>query len=260
MKHRNRPTSISEFKHNCGPNWTASLFHHLQFLIRLAVAIILLHIFILFPGNIHAEDYEYQYFHEEKKYTPFSDYIPKSRLHFRTVPHYLEDYYLLYSMKQYYNEGSLRRNIERLKTALNSKFRHPSQALVKTESEAEYLKYRNLMFMHINMLIMRDQLKIAARYDMRKLNFYNLDFAEDIRKSLDTAAEYYREALPYWQEARKYAMKASEIKITTDLGTIESERYSIINGNTDFGKIIENYLQRIEKKKIVLDNAIARNK
>jgi hypothetical protein len=229
-------------------------------MIRPSGILIILFLFTLYPGAIQAEDYEYQYFHEEKKYTPFSDYIPRSRLHFRTVPHYLEDYYLLYSMKEYYNEGSLRRNIERLKTALNSKFRHPSQALVKIETEEEYLKYRNLMFMHINMLIMRDQLKIAARYDMRKLYFYNLDFAEDIRKSLDIAAQYYREALPYWHEARKYAVKASEIRITTDLGTIESERYSIITGNTDFGKTIETYLQRIEKKKIVLDNAIARNK
>ncbi len=260
MNYWNRPTSILKLKCACNPGGTTGRTHHLPFPIGLAATVILLHVFTLSPRALHAEDYQYQYFHEENKYTPFSDYIPKSRLHFKTVPHYLEDYYLLYSMKQYYNEGSLRRIIERLKTALNSKFRHPSQALVKIESEAEYLKYRNLMFMHINMLIMRDQLKIAARYDTRKLYFYNLDFAEDIRKSLDTAAEYYREALPYWQEARKYALKASEIKITTDLGTIESERYSIINGNTDFGKTIETYLQRIEKKKIVLDNAIARNK
>ena len=41
------------------------------------------------PGN--SEDYQYQYFTEEKdKYVPFSDYIPKVRLHYKTVPHYLK--------------------------------------------------------------------------------------------------------------------------------------------------------------------------
>src|SRR4030042_56619 len=123
--------------------------------------------------NLHAEDYQYQYFSkkgEKDKYVPFSDYIPQIRLHYQTVPHYLEDYYLLYGMQQYYNENSLRKNIARLKTALRCKFRHPSVALVKVETEQEYLKYRNLMFMHINMLIMRNYLTIASRYDKRNVS------------------------------------------------------------------------------------------
>ncbi len=45
------------------------------------------------------------------------------------------------------------------------------EALIKIESEEEYSKYRNLMFMHINMLIMRDHMKIAARYDKRRIYF-----------------------------------------------------------------------------------------
>ena len=105
--------------------------------------------------NLHSEDYQYQYFKNKKKYVPFSDYIPKVRLHYKTVPHYLEDYYELYGMKQYYNENYLRKNIERMKIALKLKFRHPSEALIKVKTENEYLKYRNLMFMHLNILIMK---------------------------------------------------------------------------------------------------------
>ncbi len=130
---------------------------------------------ILAPSQGNSEDYQYQYFTEEKdKYVPFSDYIPKVRLHYKTVPHYLEDYYELYGMKQYYNENSLRMNIARMKTALNCKFRHPSEALVKVETKEEYLKYRRLMFMHINILIMRNYMRIASRYDKRRIYFYNL--------------------------------------------------------------------------------------
>ena len=81
--------------------------------------IITLFIIIIFiPCLSKSEDYQYQYFNNEKdKYVPFSDYIPKIRQHYLTVPHHLEDFYELYGMKQYYNETSLRKNIHRLKTA-----------------------------------------------------------------------------------------------------------------------------------------------
>ncbi len=213
---------------------------------------------LLFPLGGNAEDYQYQYFNDEKdKYVPFSDYIPKVRLHYKTVPHYLEDYYELYGMKQYYNENSLRKNIERMKTALRCKFRHPSEALVKVETREEYHKYRRLMFMHINILILRNYLRIAARYDKRKVYFYNLDFAREIKESLDIAERMYRDAVPYWDKAKGYAKRASEIKITTDLGFIESERYSIVKGELDYGKIINDHLKRINKKRGIIKNSLA---
>jgi hypothetical protein len=212
----------------------------------------ILFILILLSANIHAEDYQFQYFSNKKekdKYVPFSDYIPRIRLHYQTVPHYLEDYYLLYGMKQYYNENSLRKNIERLKTSLLCKFRHPSQALVKVESDQEYFKYRNLMYMHINMLIMRNYLSIAARYDKRKIDFYNWDYVKEINESLVIAEQYYNEAYPYWQKAVEYANVSSTVKITTDLGFIETERKNIITGEIDFGKIINDYLSGLQSKK-----------
>ena len=216
---------------------------------RITCALIL---FLLFSANLLAEDYQFQYFSNKKekdKYTPFSDYIPRIRLHYQTVPHYLEDYYLLYGLKEYYNEDTLRKNIERLKTSLQCKFRHPSQALVKVESEQEYFKYRNLMFMHINMLIMRNYLSIAARYDKRKIDFYNWDYAKEINESLTIAEQYYNEAYPYWQKAVEYANVSSTVKITTDLGFIETERKKIITGEIDFGKIITDYLTGLQSKK-----------
>ncbi|MCU0849022.1 MAG: hypothetical protein MUD12_14135 [Spirochaetes bacterium] len=209
-------------------------------------------------ASAFGEDYEYQYFKNKgKKYTPFSDYIPKVRLHYKTVPHYLEDYYELYGMKQYYNENSLRKNIERLKTALECKFRHPSEAIVRIDTEEEYLKYRKLMFMHINMLIMRNHLSIASRYDKQKIYFYNAEFAKEINESLDIAEKYYSEAVPYWEKAKKYAEEASAIKITTALGFIESERYSIIHNEYDFAKIIDNYLRKVKEKKKKLSEMTA---
>jgi hypothetical protein len=223
------------------------------------ITIFFVFLIIVFMRSVpHAEDYQYQYFNKEKdKYVPFSDYIPKVRLHYITVPHYLEDFYELYGMKQYYNENSLRKNIDRMQTALNCKFRHPSQALVKIDSEEEYYKYRNLMFMHINILIMRNHMTIASRYDKQKIFFYNSPFAKEINESMDIAEKYYKEAIPYWEKAKQYADVASTVKITTGLGFIESERFSIVKGDLDYEKIINDHLKRIALKREKLNSAVA---
>lgn len=221
----------------------------------LALALVSLFVIHMQGG---AEDYQYQYFTEEKdEFVPFSDYIPKVRRHYQTVPHYVEDFYELYNMKQYYNENSLRKNIELLKTALSVEFRHPSEALVKVDTREEYHKYRRLMFMHINLLIMRNYMRIASRYDKIRIYFYNLDFAKEISESLDIAEQTYKEALPYWEKGKNYAEKASDIKITTDLGYIESERYRIVKGELDFGKIIDSHLSKIRRKKEKLLTAMS---
>ena len=209
---------------------------------------------IFFTANLSGEDYPYQYFAERDEYVPFSDYIPRIRLHYYTVPHYLEDFYLLYGMKLYYNENSLRKNIEMLKTGLNCKFRHPSQALVTVDTEDEYLKYRKLMFMHINIMIMRNYLKIGVRYDKKGIKFHDVSFAKEINESLDIARELYQEAIPYWVEAKRYAEEASRIKLTTKLSNIESERYRIITGDLDFNKIINDHISRVDKKQEQLKN------
>lgn len=214
------------------------------------IIVIITFISVIIPAFMYGEDYQYQYYAGEKdKYVPFSDWIPQYRKHIYTVPHFLEDYYLLYGMKQYYDENSLHRNIEVLKTALECHFRHPSNALVKVESEEEYYKYRNLMFMHINMLICRNYRMIGVRFDKQHIYFYDDSYAEDLLKSLDTAKDIYNEAIPYWLEAKKYAERASQIKITTDLSNLESERFSIMHGDIDMEKFIKRDIANVEKKK-----------
>lgn len=224
---------------------------------------ILLLVLLSTAFSISAIDYQYQYFSEDKEesgYMPFSDYIPKTRKYVYTTPLHVEDYYQLYGMEMYYQENDLRFNIEKLKTALNCKFRHPAKALCKIETEKEYYKYRNLMFMHINILIMRNYMKIAAKYDKRDVYFYDSGhWADHIKKSFDIAESLYKQAQPYWIEARKYAKTASKVKITLDLGTMETERYEIMTGELDYGDIINDHLKRLNKKRKKLDKFIQQN-
>ena len=197
--------------------------------------------------NLFSVDLDYNYEYEKNSsYTKFSDWIPY-KLH-KWEPKFLEDYYQLYGLKLHYDVNELRRNIFFLKLALKKRFRHPNNALCKITTEETYYKYRLLMFMQINLQIMRSYMRIASKYDKRHLYFYNLDFAYDLNRSFKISEAFYKQAIPYWEKAKDYAMRASSLKSELDLGTIESNRYQIEKQKLNFGKIIQNHLLKLEKK------------
>lgn len=207
----------------------------------------------LFSNSLSAWETDIDYNYEYQKngpYTKFSDWVPY-KLH-KWEPKYLEDFYELYNLKQHYNDNEIRKNIYWLKISLGKRFRHPKHSLCETKTEQEYYKYRNLMFMHINIQIMRSYMRLGSKFDKRHVYFYNLDFAHELKESFNVAEAFYKEALPYWEKAKEYADKANEVPVDLDLGTIETERYEIVTGKLDFGHIIENHLDRLDgKKKIV---------
>ncbi|WP_442915936.1 hypothetical protein [Leptospira sp. GIMC2001] len=216
---------------------------------------------IIFFGtfaHIHSEvdlDYNYEY-EKNGPYMKFSDWIPY-KLH-KWEPRNLEDFYELVGLKQHFGENELRRDIYFLKIALQKKFRHPRNALCKIESEEEYYKYRNLLFMHLNLRIMRSYMRLASLYDKRHLYFYNLDFAEDLNSSFQIAEGFYKEAVPYWEKAREHADTANEIPFDLDIGTIETERFEIVTGKLNYGYIIEDHLERLSKKQKTVRDELAR--
>jgi hypothetical protein len=200
-------------------------------------------------------DYNYDY-EKNGPYMKFSDWIPY-KLH-KYEPRNLEDFYEMAGLKQHYGVNELRRNIYFLKIGLRKKFRHPQRALCKIESEEQYYKYRNLLFMHLNLRIMRSYLRIGSLYDKRHLYFYNLDFAEDLDKSFEIAEGFYKEAIPYWEKAREHADRANEVPIELDLGTLETERFEIVTGKLNYTWIIENHLEKLAKKQKSVRDELAR--
>lgn len=204
------------------------------------------------------EDLDYNYEYEKNgPHMKFSDWIP-FRLH-KWEPRHLEDFYELANFKLHYGEKDLLRNIYFLKSALHLRFRNPRQALCEIKSEDAYYKYRNLMFMHIYLGIMRNQMRLASLYDKRHLYFYNLDYAYDLKHSFTKSDKLFEEAIPYWEKAVEHAEIASTILIDLDLGTIESERYEIMNGKLDYGKIIETHRMKLDKKLNVVEDFLAKN-
>ena len=212
-----------------------------------------------FFSPVSAEvDLDYNYYYEKNgPYTKFSDWVPY-RLH-KWEPRTLEDYYELANLKQHYGEAELRRNIYFLTNALNLKFRHPRNALCEVKTEEDYYKYRNLLFMHLNLGIMRSYMRIASLYDKRHLYFYNLDFAYDLDKSFSKSELLYKEAIPYWDKARFYADRANEVPVDLDLGTLESEVFEIVTGKLDFGQIIGDHLERLKRKRATVTQFLKEN-
>ncbi|MDH5718322.1 MAG: hypothetical protein OEZ22_11900 [Spirochaetia bacterium] len=210
---------------------------------------------IIFTSSIFGKLRLDYYYDQSEMYTKFSDWIPK-RLH-QWNPQNVEDFFLLYSLKQLYGEEELRRNIFFLKIALEKRFRHPSQALCKIENKDQYHKYRLLMFMHINLKIMRSYLRLGSLYDKRHLYFYNLDFADELKESFEIAEGFYKEALPYWQKAREYAKEADQYRFELDLGTLETIRYDIVTGEMDFGKYTANHLEKLREKQLTVKDFLA---
>lgn len=196
------------------------------------------------------------YYDQSEMYTKFSDWIPK-RLH-QWHPKHVEDFFLLYSLRQHYGEEELRRDIFFLKIALQKRFRHPRNALIPIVNKRQYHKYRLLLFMHINLKIMRSYLRIGSLYDKRHLYFYNLDFADELKESFAIAEGFYKEAYVYWKKARKYAAEATRYKFNIDLPTLENIRYDIVRGEIDYRVFIGHHLNRLKEKQQAVENCLAK--
>jgi len=86
--------------------------------------------------------------------------------------------------------------------------------------------------------------KYLPDYELKLWNEDNFDINSVI---------YVKEAY----EAKKYADTASTVKITTNLGFIETERVKIIRGEVDFEKIINDHITRVKKKQNNIDALLA---
>ena len=192
------------------------------------------------------------YYDRTGRWVKFSDWIPFKQKKY--APRHFEDFYRLYGLPVSYKPPQVKESIYFLYNALGHRFRHPRYALCKIENEAQYHKYRLLMFMKVNLLIMRMYLRLGSLYDKRHLYFHDLDFADDLNISFLIARTYYKEALIYWGHAKKYAQRAHEYPFELDLPTIESERFQIVRKELNFDRIISLHLNRVNAKLGVTDN------
>jgi hypothetical protein len=148
-------------------------------------------------------------------------------------PEYLEDYYQLYAEHLYYGEDGIRLNAYFLEKGARSPFRHPSKALCLLRNEQEGKRYRNLIFMRMNLKIMQNYLTLAHLYDKKDIYYFNMDFKEDLIKSFTTAKYYYTLARDYWKKVLSYADRANAVAAVTTWDALENELYLVTNRETE---------------------------
>ncbi len=148
-------------------------------------------------------------------------------------PEYLEDYYQLYAERLYYNEENIRVNVYYLTKGLHSPFRHASKALCLLKNEEEGKRYKNLVIMRMYLKIMQNYLLLGALYDKKNIYYFNMDFKEDLKKSLTIAKYYYNLSRDYWKKVLNYAEKANSISAKIEIESLENELYLISHRDTE---------------------------
>jgi hypothetical protein len=161
--------------------------------------------------------------------------------------YYAEEFYL-YVMNLYQVNPNLLRNIRFMQWALQAPFDNPVRSLAKIETENDFLRYQQLFKMHMNLLIIDSYLQLARRFDKEHVYFFNLRYAEDLKKSLGIARYFYEISFNYWDEALKYAKDAEKYPGRISIDAWEDELYLIQTGGLDYRTIIKSHLEKLHSR------------
>jgi len=169
---------------------------------------------------------------------------------------FIEQLYNLYEKNLMSNQTNNKKNIFWLENSLNLPNIHPSQAIVVTKTWEEYVKYKILLRFHIYYLLTKEYMGWGWEFDKRDVVFYNMTWAEDLKKSFELAKSRYLLAQHYWEKTKLYASEANKIDIVIDWVKIEDLAYQIDNEefDYDYDTVIEMRLNSIEEKLKKIDD------
>jgi hypothetical protein len=175
---------------------------------------------------------------------------------------YVEECYGLFAQSHMTPTDSIEQNIYFLQIALNSEYKHPIQALCTIKTEAEHAQYKRLLRVRIAYLIAQGFLQLGYRFDKEEIYFFNQEYADELAKGFQIAEYYYREAIPYWEEARRLSAEVyrnRSIRLSGGLiDAIYDEARRIQAGDINYRKTIEFRLKDLERKRQKLQQNPAR--
>jgi len=166
---------------------------------------------------------------------------------------YVEEFYALFTQNHMPATDSTEQNIYFLQVALNSPYKHPIQALCVIRTEAEHEQYKRLLRARIAFLIAQGYLQLGYRYDKEEIYFFNMEYADELVKGFQIAEHYYREAIVYWDEAKRLAAaiyKNRSIRLSGGLiDAIQDEARRIHAGDINYRKTIDFRLKDLDRKR-----------
>ena len=168
---------------------------------------------------------------------------------------YKEEFYRLYYLPQYSSQTDYNRNIYWLQMAMKIQFAPPIQALTICKTKKQYEKYRLLLKMHLNYLMAKNHVYIAARYDKHEPVWFNQPYKEDILKSLDIAEYHYQCAENYWNEMLKYKEAAEIIKKTRiELDFLEDMIHKVNVEDVNYKRVVDRKLNKLKKTRLFFNS------
>ncbi len=162
---------------------------------------------------------------------------------------YAEQFYKLFHAHFYqYPDDSLE-NIYYLEQALRADFANPLNALARIENKVQWERYRYLFYMHVNLKLVDQYLRLGVKYDKMVAYFYNAPWKKENLESLKKAEQAYQYALEYWKEALVWSAKAYQMRMIhlEEIQYWEDENFRIETGDLDYGTIIDGHLIRLTK-------------
>ncbi len=163
--------------------------------------------------------------------------------------YFKEQFYRLYHAHYIQYPDDTIENIYWLEQARDADFCNPLYALARIADKRQWERYRYLFNMHIELKMIEQHLLLGSKFDKRVAYFYNAPWKRENLESLKTAETAYRAALSYWKTARDWATKAEDIRWTylPEVQFWEDESYRIVNGELDYGRIIDRELERLAR-------------
>jgi hypothetical protein len=160
---------------------------------------------------------------------------------------YKEQLYELYHVHLYQYPERIKENIYWLEQVQEADFANPLHALARIENEREWEWYRYLFSMHINLKLTELYLRWGSKYNKYQAYFYNYPWKEDNLESLEIAESLFEQARYYWSEAQRWSERAVDFRWLSleEIQNWEDEHHRIVNGELDYGFIIDRHLRRL---------------
>ncbi|WP_151073675.1 hypothetical protein [Borreliella turdi] len=174
--------------------------------------------------------------------------------------YYAEQWYVIFSAQMKKKPENYKKNIFFLKKALKYPFGNPKYSLTKIETKEQWTKYKLLFKMHVNLLLVKQNLYLGNLFDTRNLYFFKTPEKNGIILNLEKSKKIYKMAINYYDEALKYHKKLESyksIKLETDgITNWENEYHKISLKEFDYYDIIKKELLRIDETKAFFEKSL----
>lgn len=171
---------------------------------------------------------------------------------------YVEEFYRLYTRNHLERTIATERSLFYLQYALNSPYIHPIQALCEIKTKKQHAKYKLLLRVRIAYLLAKGFVRLGWRYDKEDIYFFNRTYSDELAKGFKIARHYYKEALVYWNEAKRVAAKLQGYRGTSlrgaEIEAIYDEAMRIGHGMLDYEKVIRFRLKDLARKEQKLNS------